>query len=68
MISINKAHLSQGGSITIVGAGADKTIIKGSSAYYAFNIYADSVVTLRDLSIVDCKSVEGGAICNSVHC
>ena len=65
MISINKAHLSQGGSITIVGAGADKTIIKGSSAYYAFNIYADSVVTLRDLSIVDCKSVEGGAICNS---
>ena len=59
MISINKAHLSQGGSITIVGAGADKTIIKGSSAYYAFNIYADSVVTLRDLSIVDCKSVEG---------
>lgn len=55
MISINKAHLSQGGSITIVGAGADKTIIKGSSAYYAFNIYADSVVTLRDLSIVDCK-------------
>ena len=34
MISINKAHLSQGGSITIVGAGADKTIIKGSSAYY----------------------------------
>ena len=38
MISINKAHLSQGGSITIVGAGADKTIIKGSSAYYAFNI------------------------------
>ena len=31
--SINKAHLSQGGSITIVGAGADKTIIKGSSAY-----------------------------------
>lgn len=65
MISINKAHLSQGGSITIVGAGADKTIIKGSSAYYAFNIYADSVVTLRNLSIVDCKSVEGGAICNS---
>lgn len=65
MISINKAHLSQGGSITIVGAGADKTIIKGSNAYYAFNIYADSVVTLRDLSIVDCKSVEGGAICNS---
>lgn len=65
MILINKAHLSQGGSITIVGAGADKTIIKGSSAYYAFNIYADSVVTLRDLSIVDCKSVEGGAICNS---
>ena len=65
MVSINKGHLSQGGSITIVGQGANKTIIQGSEAYYAFNIYADSIVTLRNLSIVNCKSVEGGAISNS---
>ena len=65
MITINKAHLSRGGSITIQGAGADKTFIDGSYAYYIFDIKSDSVVTLKDLSIVDCKSVTGGAVTNT---
>lgn len=65
MITINKAHLSRGGSITIQGAGADKTFIDGSYAYYIFDVKSDSVVTLKDLSIVDCKSVTGGAITNT---
>ena len=65
MITINKAHLSRGGSITIQGAGADKTVIDGSYAYYIFDVKSDSVVTLKDLSIVDCKSVTGGAITNT---
>lgn len=64
-VTINKGHASQGGSITIIGQGANKTIIQGGGAYYAFNIYADSIVTLRNLSIINCKSIEGGAISNS---
>ncbi|WP_407380784.1 adhesin [Methanobrevibacter sp.] len=65
MITINKAHQSRGGSITIQGAGADKTFIDGSSAYYIFNIRSDAIITLKDLSIVNCKSVTGGAITNT---
>lgn len=64
MITINKAHLNRGGSITIHGAGADKTFIDGSFAYYIFDIKSDSVVTLSDLSIINCKSITGGAITN----
>jgi len=65
MITINKAHQSYGGSITIQGAGADKTVIDGSFAYYIFNIKSDSVVTIKDISIINCKSIDGGAISNS---
>lgn len=65
MITINKAHQSRGGSITIQGAGADKTFIDGNNAYYIFNIRSDSIVTLKDLSIINCKSVTGGAITNT---
>ena len=65
MITINKAHLGRGGSITIQGEGADKTFIDGSFAYYIFDIKSDSKVTLSDLSIINCKSVTGGAIINT---
>lgn len=64
MITVNKAHWSYGGSISIHGAGADKTFIDGSSAYYIFDIKSDSVITLTDLSIINCKNLNGGAIIN----
>lgn len=62
---INKAHVSQGGSISIIGKGKDKTFIDGDSISFIFDIKADSIVYLHNLTIRNCKSTNGGAIINS---
>ncbi|KZX14492.1 bacterial Ig-like domain protein [Methanobrevibacter cuticularis] len=64
-IGINKAHKSQGGSITIIGQGKDKTFIDGDFASYIFDIKADSIVSLYNLTIRNCKNTQGGSIVNS---
>ena len=63
-IVINKAHISQGGSISIIGKGKDKTFIDGDSASFLFDIRADSIVYLYNLTIRNCKNTNGGAILN----
>lgn len=63
-IVINKAHISQGGSISIIGKGKDKTFIDGDSASFIFDIKADSIVYLYNLTIRNCKNTNGGAILN----
>lgn len=65
MITINKAHISQGGYITIQGQGPEKTIIDGTGQYYIFDIKSDTKLILKDLSIINCKSLTGGAIVNN---
>ncbi|MBF4468046.1 MAG: hypothetical protein ISP01_01440 [Methanobrevibacter arboriphilus] len=64
-IVINKAHISQGGSISIIGKGKDKTFIDGDSISFIFDIRADSIVHLYNLTIRNCKNNNGGAIINS---
>ena len=64
-IVINKAHISQGGSISIIGKGKDKTFIDGDSVSFLFDIRADSIVYLYNLTVRNCKSTNGGAIINS---
>ena len=63
-IEINKAHISQGGSISIIGKGKDKTFIDGGTVEYFLDIKADSIVYLYNLTIRNCKSTNGGAILN----
>lgn len=63
-IVINKAHISQGGSISIIGKGKDKTFIDGGTVEYFLDIKADSIVYLYNLTIRNCKSTNGGAILN----
>ncbi|BBL62254.1 beta strand repeat-containing protein [Methanobrevibacter arboriphilus] len=63
-IVINKAHISQGGSISIIGKGKDKTFIDGDSSSFLFDIKADSIVYLYNLTIRNCKNTNGGAILN----
>ena len=64
-IEINKAHISQGGSISIIGKGKDKTFIDGDSISFIFDIKADSIVHLYNLTIRNCKNTYGGAITNN---
>ncbi|MCC7561768.1 MAG: Ig-like domain-containing protein [Methanobrevibacter arboriphilus] len=64
-IVINKAHIGQGGSISIIGKGKDKTFIDGGTVEYFLDIKADSIVYLYNLTIRNCKSTNGGAITNS---
>ena len=64
-IVINKAHISQGGSISIIGKGKDKTFIDGDFISFIFDIRADSIVHLYNLTIRNCKNNNGGAIINS---
>lgn len=64
-IEINKAHISQGGSISIIGKGKDKTFIDGDSISFIFDIKADSIVHLYNLTIRNCKNDTGGAITTS---
>jgi len=62
LLTINKAHRTQGGNITIVGAGYNKTILDGYYNSHIFEIKLDSVVILKDLTFINCKNVNGGAI------
>ncbi len=64
-ILINKAHISQNGSISIIGKGVDKTFIDGDSANFLFDIKSDSIVYLYNLTIRNCKNTDGGAITNN---
>ena len=63
-VVINKAHQSQGGSLTIVGAGYNKTFIDANSIDSIFNIKADSIVKLLNLTLINGKAVNGGTIVN----
>ncbi|MCZ3365608.1 right-handed parallel beta-helix repeat-containing protein [Methanobacterium veterum] len=63
-VVINKAHQSQGGSLTIVGAGYNKTFIDANSIDSIFDIKADSIVKLLNLTLINGKSTNGGAIVN----
>jgi len=65
LITINKAHRTQGGNITIVGAGYNKTIIDGYFNSNIFDIKADSIVILENLTFINCKSLNGGVISSS---
>ncbi len=62
---INKAHISQGGSISIIGKGVDKTFIDGEGIYQFLDVRSDSIVYLYNLTIRNCKNNNGGAIINS---
>lgn len=64
-ILVNKAHISQNGSISIVGKGVDKTFIDGDYISYIFDLRADSIVHLYNLTIRNCKNTNGGAITNN---
>lgn len=65
LITINNAHRTQGGNITIVGAGYNKTFIDGYYNSNIFDIKLDSVVILENLTFINCKSVNGGVITSS---
>ncbi len=62
LLTINKAHRTQGGNITIVGAGYNKTILDGYYNSHIFEIKLDSVVILKNLAFINCKNVNGGVI------
>ncbi|UTB31581.1 MAG: Ig-like domain repeat protein [Methanobacterium sp. ERen5] len=64
-VEINKAHQSQGGSLTIIGAGYNKTFIDGSNVNYMFQINADSIVKFVNITFINGKAKNGGSIANT---
>ena len=51
-----------GGSLTIIGAGIDKTYIDGQSAFNFATFYSNTNITLKDISFINFKSNQGGII------
>ncbi len=64
-VEINKAHQSQGGSLTIIGAGYNKTFIDGSNVNYMFQVDADSIVKFVNITFINGKAKNGGSIANT---
>ena len=65
-LNIDLNHKTFGGNLKFIGAGADKTFISGQNTYYFATIGSNANVTLKDLTIINCKNTKmGGAIvCN----
>ena len=57
--TFNFNHKADGGNLTIIGAGADKTIIDGQSAFQFATIQSNSIITIKDLTFVNFKSYNG---------
>lgn len=66
-LTISLAHNKYDGSLTIIGAGKDKTIIDANKEAQIFKlISADSIVTLKDIGFINGKAPNyGSAIINS---
>ncbi|MBF4469426.1 MAG: Ig-like domain repeat protein [Methanobrevibacter arboriphilus] len=60
-LTIDKNH-TNGGSLTIIGAGINKTFIDGVNSYNIFNIGRYSNVSLINLTIINGRSTTYGAI------
>lgn len=60
-LTIGKNH-TNGGSLTIIGAGINKTFIDGVNSYNIFNIGRYSNVSLINLTIINGRSTTYGAI------
>lgn len=56
-------HKVDGGSLTFIGAGADKTFIDGQSAFGFGTFYTNTNITLKDISFINFKQSIGGVIC-----
>ena len=60
--NIQLLHKRNGGSLSFIGAGADKTIIDGQSAF-RFAIFGyNTNITLKDICFINCKQNFGGVI------
>ncbi|UTB33147.1 MAG: Ig-like domain repeat protein [Methanobacterium sp. ERen5] len=64
-VLINKAHHGQGGSLTVMGAGYNKTFLDANSMDYMFDIQADSIVKFVNITFINGKSTTGGAVTNT---
>jgi predicted outer membrane repeat protein len=65
LVEINKAHQSQGGTLTIIGAGYNNTFIDAGSSANMFDIKADSIVKLVNITFINGKNTNGGTIINA---
>ncbi|MCC7553324.1 MAG: hypothetical protein KO202_02360 [Methanobacteriaceae archaeon] len=62
-LEINLAHKNYNGSLTFIGAGYNKTFLDGNNANAIFsNIGRDSIVTFKNISFINGKNTQGGAI------
>ena len=64
-LNIDLNHKTFGGNLKFIGAGADKTFIDGQNTFCFATIGSDTNVTLKDLTITNCKNTNGGTlVCN----
>ncbi|OEC85788.1 hypothetical protein A9507_12105, partial [Methanobacterium sp. A39] len=63
-LTINKNHTGSGGSMTLIGAGINKTFIDGGKVNQLLNIGVNSNLTLINITFVNGNASSGGAICN----
>jgi len=64
-LTINKNHKSSGGSMTLIGAGINKTFIDGGKINQLLNIGINSTVSLINITFVNGNGSTGGAIYNN---
>ena len=60
--NIQLLHKSNGGSLTFIGAGADKTFIDGQSAFRFATFGYNTNITLKDISFINFKQGNGAVI------
>ncbi|MCC7553665.1 MAG: Ig-like domain repeat protein, partial [Methanobacteriaceae archaeon] len=62
-LDIKLSHKNYNGSLTFIGAGYNKTFLNGDNAAAIFNsISQDSIVTFINLTFINGKNTQGGAI------
>ena len=63
--NIQLLHKSNGGSLTFIGAGADKTFIDGQSAFRFATFGYNTNITIKDISFINFKQGNGAVISNN---